>query len=198
MNKNLIAAAVIAVFCGTARAEGTALQALTAGAPAGITESLAAELPRAVPAARPQTFEAEAAWTLGKPAVTAIKRLGIMKAAEKAAVLKCRAQGLDTCVAVTSRVTGWDHFTLTGAATARALTPVKGAVFTADVRWSVPGSGFNGLERLGVQKDAEDAAIAKCRNAGHFACFAADSLLTACDKYGCAASAVVLAFQAAD
>jgi len=197
MKKILIAAAVIAGLCGAAQAAGIAEETLAAVA--GTEVANAAPVTDPVAAAQPVregVFTAQAAWSLGKPAVTAIKRLGVMKAAEKAAILKCRTQGLSGCVAVSSRITAWDHFVLTAEASAVSMVPVKKGVFAADVRWTVPGRGFNDLERLGVLKDAEEAAIYKCKSAGHQSCFSTDSDIISCDKYSCTATAVAMPFAA--
>jgi hypothetical protein len=199
MKTILITAAILATLCGAARASGTALESLSAAVPAEASASV--PVPGPAQAVREtenqQIFSAEAAWSVAKTP-TAIKQLGIMKAAEKAAVLECRAQGLSGCVAVASKVLGWDHFTIKASASARPLIPARKTVFTAGNRWTVPGSGFNALERLGVLKDAEEAAIEKCKAAGFLACFATDSNITSCDKWACSATALAMPFKAAE
>jgi len=193
MKKILIAVVLMAGTGGAARAAGMAQETLTAAANVEVTANV--PVPQPSPA---DIFNAQAAWSLGRPQVTAAKRLGVMKAAEKMAVLECREQGLSGCVAVSSRITNWDHFTLTASASARSLVPAGKEVFNADNRWTVPGRGFSELERLGVLKDAEELAIDKCKAAGNLACFAVDSNLTACDKYACTATALAMAFKVAE
>ncbi len=184
---------------GAARAAGMAQETLTAAANVEVTANVPVPQPSSAAAAGPAgIFNAQAAWSLGRPQVTAAKRLGVMKAAEKMAVLECREQGLSGCVAVSSRITNWDHFVLTASASARSLVPAGKEVFSADNRWTVPGRGFSELERLGVLKDAEELAIDKCKAAGNLACFAVDSNLTACDKYACTATALAMAFKVAE
>lgn len=199
MKRILIAAAIIAGLFGSVQAEGMALKGLEVLANVAAADNATMPEPRpAAPAGQDTLFTADAAWTLGKPVVTDLKRLGVMKAAEKAAIFRCRASGLSGCVVVSSRITNWDHFTLTASAAARPLAPAAKEVFAADNRWTVPGRGFSELERLGVLKDAEDAAVDKCKKAGHLACFAGDSELVSCDKYSCVAAAVALPFKTAD
>lgn len=72
-------------------------------------------------------------------------------------------------------------------AAAAAAAPT---IFTGDSGWTKNSSGgFDPLEVLGVQGDAENKALAKCQAAGFLNCVITGSHITSCNSYSCDASA---------
>ena len=67
-----------------------------------------------------------------------------------------------------------------------------GSVFQAEATWN-GSSGFSALEQLGVRKDAEGRAVAKCQAQGLLGCVAIGSTIGTANTYTCSATGTALA-----
>ncbi len=129
-----------------------------------------------------------------------LQRLGVQKDAENDAVLRCRSAGKLNCVVAGSQITSCSSGDKCQAtATAIAIDVPSGAAPKTFKGSSSYGdgdydSGYNSLERLGVQKDAENRAVQQCRDAGMLNCFATGSSISSCNDYCCKADGTAIGF----
>ena len=117
-----------------------------------------------------------------------LEKLGVLKAAEEAAVAKCRAQSFSGCAVIGSAADTLNPNARGATGMATSFVPVPGAAeISAEKSWTGYG-GLSFTERKGILKSAEDAAVAKCRVQSRSACVATGSVLGVCDEHSCSAT----------
>jgi hypothetical protein len=122
-----------------------------------------------------------------------MKRLGVLVYVVMASAVLARAEEGKTAALASLQgmagVTAAAESTksLPGVAVGEAAAAMP-TVFTGGSRWT-GSSGFDPLEVLGVQGDAENKALAKCQAEGFLNCVVTGSHITSCDSYTCEASA---------
>ncbi|MBI4425926.1 MAG: hypothetical protein HY554_19505, partial [Elusimicrobia bacterium] len=69
--------------------------------------------------------------------------------------------------------------------------PQRPHVYTMSTSWrrGILGFGFSALEKLGMQAEAENAALTACKAAGNIHCEVTDSSLVSCNLLECSAKA---------
>lgn len=165
--------------------------------------SVAADMPDApgVPLARP-TYSGSARWTKNNfTGFSVLEGLGVQKGAEKNAVVKCQEEGLLGCAAVAAHITFCDSYACKASAVAKVVQVPQGSVqktIKGDAKWTKSNlQGFDTLERLGVEKSADQDALARCQGEGLNGCVAIGSQIASCDSYACAATSVAIGFDQA-
>jgi hypothetical protein len=125
-------------------------------------------------------------------------RLGVRKAAEEAAVAKCRAQRFSGCAVIGSAADALNSTARGASGMAASFVPVPGASeISAEKTWNGYGE-LSAIERKGILKSAEDAAVAKCQAQSHSTCVVTWSALGACDKDSCSATGTAQAQRTAN
>ncbi|MFA6435460.1 MAG: hypothetical protein WCW52_12280 [Elusimicrobiales bacterium] len=201
--KSVILALTVAV-CGSNFPAAAELEDIKAAAGAALTINaseaaktagvLPAPVFRAVELTEPDkaaAFQASCSWNSPNGnGFTALKQLGVRKDAEEKAIAKCQAEGLLGCVAIGSNIDSCNAYNCGATGRALSLIPVAGApVFSASSDWnSGDGKGFGALEQLGIRKDAEEKALAKCQAEGLLGCVAIGSNIDSCNAYNCGAT----------
>jgi hypothetical protein len=124
-------------------------------------------------------------------------RLGVRKAAEEAAVAKCRAQIFSGCAVIGSATDALNPKVRGASGMAASFVPVPGAAeISAEKTWNGYGE-LSSIERKGILKSAEDAAVAKCQAQSHSTCVVTGSALGVCDKDNCSATGTAQAQRTA-
>ena len=125
-------------------------------------------------------------------------KLGVRKAAEEAALAKCRAQGFSGCAVIGSAAGGSNPNGRGATGMAASFVPVPGAAeISAEKIWTGYGE-LSLTERKGILKSAEDAAVTACRAQGNLICVATGSAMGVCDEKGCSATGTAQAQRPAN
>lgn len=151
-------------------------------------------------AAAQPTYKGSTRWTSGgMKGFSALEQLGVQKDAEQTAVARCREDGHLGCAAIASHITSCGSYDCSAEAVAKVVSTPAGMAqktFKGSSRWtSSSGSGFSGLERLGVEKSADQGALHACESAGMLGCVAIGSHVTNCNTYSCQAESVAIGFE---
>jgi hypothetical protein len=138
-----------------------------------------------------------------RPSFSDLEQLGVQRAAEADAVWECTSAGFLNCAPVAVRLNGCNVFgtgpTTTIACSAQATAsdrqnmvgtlgaPVQGkATYTKDycIECGNPRPSFSDLEQLGVQRAAENDALAECAKAGFQNCAVIAVHVSGCNTFG--------------
>jgi hypothetical protein len=138
-----------------------------------------------------------------RPTFSDLEQLGVQRAAESDALWNCTTAGYLDCVPLAVRLNGCNSFgtgpstniactaqaTATDRTTAGATfgAPVLGAAtYTKDycIECGDARPTFNDLEQLGVERAAENDAIAKCTKAGFNSCAVVAVHQSSCNSFG--------------